>query len=211
MKRSRRKNSTELGLDSLVDIVSNSVGILVILAAFMALLAQHSTAQLPPAPTQQRLLKLPWSHPSDKKFALFSLHNNKLHYLDLKPFYLELAQRPSSSQPLKLNIPDNQLNINFFPVTNQIYCLEIIPKNTLGESWEQAQFPDSNWQRANLRHPPAEYIYFFWVTPNSFARFHQVRDQLRSQGVEVGWMPRHQDHPMEFCNGFGGTAAFRPQ
>ena len=40
MRKSRHQKTSGQGLDSLVDIVSNTVGILIILAVFMALVAQ---------------------------------------------------------------------------------------------------------------------------------------------------------------------------
>ncbi len=181
------------------------------MAAFMAMLTQFSAVQPEASPTESRLLQLPWSHPSDKKFALFSISENKIHYLDLKPFYLALANTPSSAVPINIATPENQLNIRFFPISNQIYCLEINPLNLNGESWTEAQSESSHWKTARLRHPPEEYIYFFWVTTDSFANFRQIRTNLQSQGIEVGWMPHRPKQPWEFCNGFGGTAAFRAQ
>ena len=211
MRIKKRRHITDPGLDSLVDIVTNSVGVLIIMAAFMAILTQFSSASSLPKTTQNHLLKLPWSHPSDKKFALFALTENKLHYLDLKPFYLALADTDPSLAPIDIITPDAQLNIRFFPVSNQIYCIEIKPQNMIGETWSTAQAPSSHWQMASLRHDPAEFIYFFWVTPDSFAQFHQIRTTLQAKGIEVGWMPHRPTKAWEYCNGFGGTAAFRPQ
>ena len=75
-----------LNLDSLVDIVSNNVGILVILAVFMAVFSlmdkreQVSSEEQPDKQIEK--LKIPWSHASQKNSLLVFLYDDRLLYLE---------------------------------------------------------------------------------------------------------------------------------
>jgi len=206
-----------LSLDSLVDIVSNNVGILIILAAFMALFAlirpltpqerEQATATDPPP----ERLEVPWSHATNKEQIYFTIRDGRLLHLDLRPFYRELAKLPSDRGLKPVTISRSGLDIRFFPVTNQIYCLEFQPESGAGETWTAARQGGSSWAAARARYAARDFVYFFWVTGDSFELFRTVRDRLREQDVEVGWKPVQPDAPLELCNGFQGSSAFRPQ
>ena len=66
-----------LNLDSLVDIVSNNVGILIILAVFMAMfsLLGKNEQVIPKTQSTENIkkLKIPWSHVSQKNILLIFL------------------------------------------------------------------------------------------------------------------------------------------
>ncbi len=89
--------------------------------------------------------------------------------------------------------------------------MEFQPARRAGENWLRAQRADSRWRRALRRFPPERYIYFFWVTGDSFELFREIRDHLWQENYEVGWKPLPDDAPMEVCNGFEGSTAFQPQ
>jgi len=215
-RRRLRANNHLMSLDSLVDIVSNNVGILVILAAFMALLALVNPNSQ--APTSKgtverapRKVLVPWSHPTNKHHLFLSVLHNRIQYFDLREFFLELAQRGDSGPPKPLTVEQPGVQIRFYPVTNQVYCLEFRPAADQGESWMQAQRAGSTWQRVLRTYPPERYVYFFWVAGDSFELFRQLRKSLWDQQYEVGWKPAGKDKPLEVCNGFEGSTTFEPQ
>ena len=81
-----------LNLDSLVDIISNNVGILVILAVFMAmfsLLEKNEQTSSKDQPNENiEKIKIPWSHVSQKNSLLFLLRDDRsmnclLHHIVL--------------------------------------------------------------------------------------------------------------------------------
>lgn len=204
-------------LDSLVDIVSNNLGILIILAAFMALLglinpddqSSSKAPQIPPL-TPNRL-KVPWSHPTNKNPVLFAIRRNRIVHLDMADFFRQLAKRPGGNRPRTVEVRQEGVSIRFFPVTNQVYCLEFRSQPNAGESWHQARLANSAWKKAALRYPPEKFYYFFWVSGDSFELFRNVRKALRDQQYEVGWKPSAANAPMEICNGFAGATGFQPQ
>ena len=85
-----------LNLDSLVDIVSNNVGILVILAVFMAMFSLLEKNDQINSKTQSteniEKLKIPWSHVSQKNILLIFLRSDRLLYLDRTLVYQRLKK-----------------------------------------------------------------------------------------------------------------------
>lgn len=213
----RRSDPSFLNLDSLVDIVSNIVGILVILAAFMALfglinpapLLERQQARVAVQPPKKLLV--PWSHATNKNSVLFVAQGNRLLHFDLRAFYRELAQRSSQERPRPVTVEQEGARIRFFPVTNQIYCLEFSPYPDAGETWLQASGQGSAWQQVKQRYAPENFYYFFWVAGDSFELFREVRSRLWQDNYEVGWKPVGEDTPLEICTGFEGSSAFQPQ
>ncbi|MDH5752355.1 MAG: hypothetical protein OEZ59_08060 [Deltaproteobacteria bacterium] len=216
MKRSHKKEGGFMSLDSLVDIVSNNVGILIILAAFMALMALFNPNM---APEKERLLiknpprrlLVPWSHATNKNQIYFSLRGNRLQLLDLKEFYWNLARHEPGETPQPLELQLEGLDVKFFPVTNQIYCLEFNPRKGAGETWIEANKPGSRWLRTLEEYPPEHYTLFFWVEGEAFGMFREIREYLWQRNFEVGWKPSLRDDRLELCNGFEGSTAFQPQ
>ncbi len=203
-------------LDSLVDIVSNNLGILIILAAFMALIGMIDPAVETPEPARtgpippKRLL-VPWSHPTHKFPILFTLVGNRILRLDMPAFFRALAGQSSQERPKAVTIRQKDLTVRFFPVTNQIYCLEFKQDPGSGETWAEAQKGASDWLRALARYRPGKYYYFFWVSGDSFEMFRTVRDGLWKNDYEVGWKPVAKGRSLEVCNGFEGSTGFQPQ
>jgi hypothetical protein len=216
MRKQSQSLAQLMNLDSLVDIVSNNVGILIILAAFMALLAlinprtQASRGALPQQREPRKLL-VPWSHPTNKHHLFLAVHGNRIQYFDLRQFFVQLAEQDSSGPPKPLTLQQKGVQIRFFPVTNQVYCLEFKPGAGQGENWLEAQRPGSAWSRVQREYPPERYIYYFWVTGDSFELFRQIRKSLWERQYEVGWKPTGKEQPLEVCNGFEGSTTFEPQ
>ncbi len=204
-------------LDSLVDIVSNNLGILIILAAFMALFGLINPLQAPEPERNAarvvppRRLLVPWSHASNKNPALFVLRGNRIFHLDMARFFRQLAGQPRQSRPQPVTLRQEQVKIRFFPVTNQVYCMEFMPEKNAGETWLQAGRPASAWKRIAQRYRPESFYYFFWVSGDSFELFRDVRKGLWDKQYEVGWKPVTKNEPLEICNGFEGSTSFQPQ
>ena len=85
------------------------------------------------------------------------------------------------------------------------------PRPAYGEDWLSAQRVNSAWQQALRTYSPEKYVYFFWVSGDSFELFRDMRGSLWDRNYEVGWKPAHKDAPLEVCNGFEGSTAFSPQ
>ena len=109
-----------INLDSLVDIVSNNVGILIILAVFMAMFSLLEKSEQVPT-TEQSIeniekLKIPWSHVSQKNNLLLLLRNDRLLFFDRALVYQRLKKYLSGSDPLPTNISLDQYSMKSQPV-----------------------------------------------------------------------------------------------
>ena len=51
----------------------------------------------------------------------------------------------------------------------------------------------------------------FWVDPDSFELFRDLRQSLWDVNFEVGWKPVRRDSPLRYCSGFGQFRSFQPQ
>jgi hypothetical protein len=217
MKRPRTGSGASLNLDSLVDIVTNMVGILIIIAAFMALLALVGPGRPGPrretqsAATAPRRVLVPWSHPTHKQTLFFAVRGNRVLFLDLKPFYEQLKAATPGRRGAPVAFAQPGVKVRFFAVTNQLYCLEFTPRPGAGETWADAQRAVSSFRRALARYPRESFVYFFWVAGDSFEGFRDFRQGLWKQQVETGWKPVLTDAPLEVCNGFEGSNTFQPQ
>ena len=220
----RRTPAIRFPLDALVDIVSNNVGILMILAAFVAVLlvlfpgwpgspvAENDDTRAGELTRAKELsVTVPWTRATSKSSLFAFLGAGRIKVLDLDPLYTELQKRPAlrRPQPLDLRWPD--MAVRFYPVTNEVYCIQFRPEAGAGETWAEAGKPGSDWQRSRERLKGERFTTFFWVASDSFGAFRTLRDTLRQEGLEVGWKPVRRDAPLELCQGVDGGSGLDPQ
>ncbi len=218
----RRVFGHRMRLDSLFDSVSNNVGVLVILAAFAALLAVWQPFRpLPPpeaaapdragAAKETRTLKVPWSRAASKNPVFATLAGGRVMLLNLAPVYEELLKRPTPRRPQPIDVRRRNVSIRFYPVTNEVYCFQFRLDEGAGEPVSEANRAGSAWTRERGRFDGERYFYFFWVAGDSFEQFRALRERLRNEGLEVGWKPVRPGAPLELCQGVDGGSSLVPQ
>ncbi|MBF0289067.1 MAG: hypothetical protein HQM14_14710 [SAR324 cluster bacterium] len=210
--RKRRLKDSPLGLDSLVDIVSNNVGILVILTVFMALISLLNPAETPPDEQAEILrnakkIVIPWSHYSQKSSILFLIRDNHILYLDRAPVYQKLTSdlRHTSSPKTEFIFPEYRVDLMVY--SSSFHCLDFHPKHQAGEWWHQ----ETQVEKLMQTHEPSEFYFFFWVDSDSFELFHEVRNHLWENNFEVGWKPVLKKSDLRFCEGATRFLSFQPQ
>ena len=204
-----------LNLDSLVDIVSNNVGILVILAVFMAMFSLLEKSEQVPT-TEQSIeniekLKIPWSHVSQKNNLLLLLRNDRLLFFDRALVYQRLKKYLSGSDPLPTNISLDQYSIELTAGGGHAHCLEFFPSPRAGQWWHQVSQHNGLMQTLMKKYPTEENYFFFWVDPDSFDLFREIRKSLWEKRFEVGWKPVRIESPLRYCSGDDQTRRFQPQ
>ena len=204
-----------INLDSLVDIVSNNVGILIILAVFMAmfsLLEKNEQVTAKTQPTENiKKLKIPWSHVSQKNILLIFLRSDRLLYLDRTLVYQRLKKYLSGSNPLPTNISLDQYSIELTAGGGHAHCLEFFPSPGAGHWWHQVSQHNGIMQSLMKKYPTEENYFFFWVDPDSFELFREIRKSLWDKRFEVGWKPVRIESPLRYCSGDDQTRGFQPQ
>jgi len=180
-----------LNLDSLVDIVSNNVGILVILAVFMAMFSL--------------------SHVSQKNILLIFLRSDRLLYLDRTLVYQRLKKYLSGSEPLPKHVNLDQFSIELTVGSGHAHCLKFLPSPRAGQWWHQFSQRNGVMKKLMKKYPPEENYFFFWVDPDSFEMFREIRKSLWDLNFEVGWKPIRIETPLRYCSGVGQAREFLPQ
>ena len=205
-------------LDSLVDIVSNSVGILIILAVFMALLSVLESPLDEPVSSEETndLLtvekkRIPWSHSSQKSSLLFVLQDNRLLYLDrvaaYRSFQSELDGEPEL--PLKAELVGYRVELT--AQSSQNHCLQFFPEAGAGQWWGEVSRADGWLTGLLAEKSPSEVYLFFWADGASFELMREIREWTWDQRYEVGWKPITERSGLRFCTGLGRSLSFRPQ
>jgi hypothetical protein len=204
-----------LNLDSLVDIVSNNVGILVILAVFMAMFSLLEKSEQVPEKEQPfeniEKIKIPWSHSSQKNNLLFLLRDDRILYLDRALVYQNFKKYLSGKEALPKQISLNQYSIKLTTGSGHAHCLEFLASPGAGQWWHQLSQHDGLLQSLMKKYPPEENYFFFWVDPKSFELFREIRESLWGQHFEVGWKPVRRESTLRYCSGNEQTRSFQPQ
>ncbi len=217
MRRGSGSQVTE-SLDSLVDIVSNSVGILIILAVFMALLSVvESPLDEPVSPEETNdLLKIekkriPWSHSSQKSSLLFVLQDNRLLYLDRVAAYRSFQSELDGGPELPLKADLDGYRVELTAQSSQNHCLQFFPEADAGQWWGEVSRADGWLTRLLAEKSPSEVYLFFWADGASFELMREIREWTWDQRYEVGWKPITERSGLRFCTGLGRSLSFRPQ
>jgi len=203
--------------DALAGIASTLPGMLAVVVACLALLVAERFLAPPMAPSRDaalhreaRVLKVEWPKPSAKNTAFAALIGGRVQTLDLTPVFERLLKRSKPRRPRPVDVAEPGLAIRFYPITNEAYCIQARPKEDFGETLEAARRPDSAWQAALRRFPPDRFTFLFWVTPDGFGEFRQLRDTLRKDHREVEWIPVPPSAPLEMCQGIDSGGALVP-
>ncbi len=217
--REKRKFSNDLqshlNLDSLVDIVSNNVGILLILAVFMAVFSlmdkRENVSSTDQTKKKIEKLKIPWSHASQKNSLLVLLHDDRLLYLDRALVYHRLKNYLSGKEPLPRELNLDQYTIKLSVGGRHTHCIEFLPSPKAGEWWHNFSSHGGLMQSLMKRYPPEQNFFFFWVNSNSFDLFREIRKSLWEQRFEVGWKPVSEESALRYCSGDDHSGRINPQ
>ena len=215
----KRRNLADLpgllNLDSLVDIVSNNVGILVIMAVFMAMFSLLEKNEQAPEKEQPfeniEKIKIPWSHASQKNKLLFLLRDDRILYLDRALVYQNLKKYLSGKDALPKQISLDQYTIKLTTGSGHAHCLKFLPSHGAGKWWHQFSQKEGLLQSLMKKFPPEENYFFFWVDPKSFDLFREIRESLWRQRFEVGWKPVRRESVLRYCSGNDQARSFQPQ
>ncbi len=208
----RRVNNQGLSqnLDSFLDVLTNTVGVLMFISLFITLIATGSS------PKTSVKIQTPLSSPTDKESLWFELNGNKVSYLDLRQIRekeIELSgnlpncnkpnindpdytSRQSIYQSCLLSVLGRQRNFrtdtkNYRVKTvDEGVSLQFEPQSqAVGEAIAQFNAPNSDFKQVLSRYNPKKDYLVFIVRPDSFEAFRAARKQAWDAGYEVGWEP----------------------
>ena len=228
--RARRKNTVpSQNLDSFLDILTNTVGVLMFISLFVTLIAVEADS----------IIQTPLASETKKTPRFFEIRDNKLTYIDDEKVGEEIEQLignlPSCNQPdfsIDDNGPGSQEYIRRmadyrscvqsrsgrlvnFKTTTDYYNVKMINAATFsllyepiptqeGEDKDQIELDNSVFNEVLAKLNPNEDYLAFIVRPDGFSAFRTARKLAWAQGFEVGWEPHKEELPITF--GSGGKA-----
>ena len=218
--RTRRRNiSLSQNLDSFLDILTNTVGVLMFISLFVTLIATGSR------PKTQVTIQTPLSSPTEKESLWFEINNNRVSYLDLRQVRekeLELSGNlPNCNKPQddgnsanaiisqnnyqsclssilgrQSNFRVNTKNYEVRAVDNGVSLTFNPLSPNIGETTNKLTSENSQFKQVLAKSNSNKDYLVFIVRPDSFEAFRAARKQAWAAGYEVGWEPHPQDAPI---------------
>ncbi len=220
-RRKRNLNLPTQNLDSFLDILTNTVGVLMFVSLFISLVAVESG----------KLVRTPLVSPSNKSAYFFEVSNNKIIFVDAQEVENKLSilmqslpectrpQLPSSDNFALYQFYLEQLSqyetcrqgnlqkIQNFEVQTGSYRVRFYDSDALvyeplnqevGDSIEELTQADSEFQTVLKQLNPQTNYLAFIVRPDSFSAFRLARQQAWRLGFDVGWEPHRANLPLVF-------------
>lgn len=222
-RRTIRKPITPTqNLDSFLDILTNTVGVLMFIGLFVALISLQAGT----------IVKTPLVTNSNKTPHLFEVRNNRVSYIDTQEIKQQLdtftASLPTCEKPTPPE--DSYSNYEYYfgllqeyqkCLLNQVDRLKTFEGKTdnytvffqedsliyqpiskdVGESPKQFGQADSKYHQILAKLNPKNDYLAFIVRQDSFKAFRQAREEAQKKGFDVGWEPQKSEIPLIFGSG----------
>jgi hypothetical protein len=208
-------------LDSFLDILTNTVGVLMFISLFVTLVTVEA----------ETIIRTPLVTDSRKNPHFFEVRNNQLYYLDSEEVDRQLAawlqalpqcQEPQIPEEADWYLYETYLaqieeyeickrqqweRLGEFQAQTTYYNVRLVNLNSRlyelkegieGESPEQLSQEESQFLTILQKlAPETEYLAFI-VRPDSFAAFRAARKEAWDAGFDVGWEPQPSYNPIIF-------------
>ncbi|MGK7934472.1 MAG: hypothetical protein AB4206_01475 [Xenococcaceae cyanobacterium] len=225
----RRVNHPAQNLDSFLDILTNTVGVLMFISLFVTLIASEADS----------IVQTPLSSETEKVPRFFEIRDNKIAYIDDEKVGKDIEEitgnLPACHRPETPDRPDLFDRQNYvghlrdyrsclrsraqrianFQTQTEHYNVRMINASTFsliyepitdneGESKEELVLPQSSYLQVLEKLDPKKDYLAFIVRPDSFSSFRVAREEAWAKGFDVGWEPHKTERPIIF--GSGGRA-----
>lgn len=220
-RQQRKLNLPTQNLDSFLDILTNTVGVLMFISLFITLVTVQAG----------QVIQTPLVSNSNKKPHFFEIRKNRVIYIDDTEVDRQLAlvmqSLPTCSRPnfpemtdiASYDIYTQQLQeyeqcklnaverIKNFQVRTDSYNVSLYDLNALlyeplneqvGESVKEVSEPNSKFESVLTQLNPQKDYLAFIVRPDSFSAFRAARQKAQEKGFDVGWEPHKTDNPIVF-------------
>jgi len=199
-----------ISLDSLTDIVSNSVGILIIFAVINLIHDDSKTYQL----------EIPLEHETELSPVFFISKNDRILKMDTDTLFSNATLRATSKAAANKRL----FSLDYFGLLGKIddkKGISFFAQDT--SQWPK--FIDLEKRSSSLRtsldtiDPKRQFAYFF-VYDNTeegssagsgFEAFRKTRKYLKTRSIKSGWQPVNSDSPPNICDrSFSRRCVYRP-
>jgi len=224
MRRKRYFTSQhpQQNLDSFLDILTNTVGVLMFISLFITLVAVQSST----------IVRTPLAKETDKQVNFFEISGNRVIYLDNKSVSqqiqefmgnLQICTEPSYISGMldsyideirnyQICVQNKVQELKQFRAKTQNYEIELVDLKSLswrynpkssndGESGIELNRSNSEYRNILSKLETDQDYVAFLVRPDSFATFRQAREIAWKAGFDVGWEPQTPETPIVFGSG----------
>ncbi len=200
MSRRRSAGGAAISLDSFLDIVTNVVGVLILIAVVTVLsasdfaVASGATALSAPRQSASRIV--------------FECSGDRLYFVDEErnaERVRRLVRREYPDEPISGDVVAALLALHDVGDANHRVQAEIHPqgmvwtyalrRGALGEPIDSLGQIATTFQRKLSELGPGGFVYFV-VHDDSFEAFRQARDLARARGIATGWHPVEGQAPL---------------
>ncbi len=195
----RKDNSSFIGLDSFMDIVTNVMGALFFVIIYVALSASLAKGKE----------TLPLAREADTERVIFECRANTAFYPEFEEMLEKISklEEKNSTQDTDIKIENafyTYKQERKFTISNmyiiQYYAKVFTPKpNSKGEDATQIEKENSKFQRELKKFDPEKHHILFIVRTDSFPVFHTARRIADKKGFKIGWEPYETDKPITFA------------
>ncbi|WP_013322208.1 hypothetical protein [Gloeothece verrucosa] len=208
-------------LDSFLDILTNTVGVLMFISLFITLVSVQGG----------KIIHTPLVAKTNKKPHFFEVNKNRVIFIDDEEVQHQLGlltkSLPSCPHPKLPDTSDASAyqtyterlqdyeqcklksveKIKNFQVTTNSYNVRLYDLNALlyeplnekvGETVEQFTEPNSEFESVLQKLNPKQDYLAFIVRQDSFSAFRLAREKAIKKGFDVGWEPHNSDNPIVF-------------
>jgi hypothetical protein len=201
----RQEDDWAVGLDSLLDVVTNAIGFLVLVALLTALDSQNMSILLgtplvrePPSGTQRVLFEC--RHSRIVQIDEAAIHQNIRQHLGR---YMPRPGTPPDLAQIQAILQRADAGNRFYRVHADIRDQELAfvyePRaDDQGETLEAIRQPSSQYATAIRTADPKKHFAYFIVRQDSFELYREARQIARDHGLAVGWAPHADGEELRF-------------
>ena len=177
-----RRRSTSISMDSFLDIVTNVVGVMVLIAVLTVLISRDISITL-----GTPVLHKP---PREAQPVYFECRRNRIVPIDPRSAMenVRTFARKHGDSIRELN--ENDVGNRYYRLKFEGYRLVYKPRAEVqGETGVDLARPGSNYVEALTACQSDSHYPYFMVREDSFEVFRLARKIARARGLETGWMP----------------------
>jgi len=191
-----------ISLDSLTDIVSNSVGILIIFAVINLIHDNNKTYQL----------EIPIEHRTELSPAFFIIKNDSILKMDTDILFSNATLQATRGAATNERI----FALDYFDVLGKIdddKGISFYARDTSKwPTFQELGKGNSTLTKAlNKLDSKKQFAFFFVYDSNDddsagsgFEAFREAREYLKTRRIKTGWRPVNDDAPANICNDYFG-------
>jgi hypothetical protein len=206
MKRRVRTGPGALNLDSFLDVLTNTIGVLVFVLLFVTLSAADASV----------LVRTPLRQETEKSALFLEIRGGRVLFIDTEKVQRDMNRMRSNLPDITYYTMDYVRDqIENFRTSTTNYRVEMVgvigytnlslryrAKAGAGDSLSALADSTSSFQRLLGTKPPEKFYLAFLVRPDGFEAYREARKLAWSKGYQVGWEPMTADREI-FIGGSG--------